>query len=193
MRSISTLLANFTQFPLSTAHVFNLINGTNMVLNVVVSLALARLKRSFERKNLIVFQFYHHGYWQHWQELSDSGCTTCHGYAVLKRRLCPGFFFVRTSRYLCFTNFWKTEFLPFSNWVFWKFEGFWAKNVWNCLFWAIFGENFHKFIVLELSFLTKTEFLQIFGIWVIEKTELSFSVLYKKKACFAIILVLTVE
>ena len=49
----------------------------------------------------------------------------------------PQFFqaiFVRTSRNLCFKNFWKTEFVPFWNWVFWKFEGFWAKNFWNCLF-----------------------------------------------------------
>ena len=51
-------------------------------------------------------------------------------------------FFVRTSRYLCFKDFWKTEFLPFWNWVFWKFEGLGSKNVWNCLYWAIFGENF---------------------------------------------------
>ena len=48
-------------------------------------------------------------------------------------------------------------------------------------FWAIFGENFHKSTVLELSFLAKTEFLKIFGIWVLEKSELSFSILYKKK------------
>ena len=105
-------------------------------------------------------------------------CPSVHTHPSTGTR--PGFFFVRTSRYLCFKNFWKTEFLPFWNWVFWKFEGFWAKNVWNCLFWAIFGENFHKSTVLELSFLAKTEFLKIFGIWVLEKSELSFSVLYKK-------------
>ena len=81
-----------------------------------------------------------------------------------------------------------TEFLG-KNWVFRDFLdlsfpkncGFW-KNFWNCLFWAIFGETFHKFPVLKLSFLAKTEFLEIFGIWVLEKPELSFLVLYKNEA-----------
>ena len=82
-----------------------------------------------------------------------------------------------------------------ENWVFAILELSFSKN------WRFLGKNylilffFKHFVVKllritlflgssELSFWAKTEFSVIFGIWVFENPELSFLVLYKKKACF---------
>ena len=86
-----------------------------------------------------------------------------------------------------------------ENWVFAILELSFSK------IWKFLAENslkisfFKQFLVkifrntlflrgLELSFQAKTEFFKIFGIWVFENLELSFSVLYKKKPVFILAL-----
>ena len=96
--------------------------------------------------------------------------------------------------YFCalFTPFMNHEFL--ENWVFAILElSFWIfgtefsqiLNFLGIFSWflvKIFGKT--QFLSgLKLSFWLKTEFFGIFGNWVFENPELSFLVLYKKKAC----------
>ena len=82
---------------------------------------------------------------------------------------------------------WKLSFCPLGT-EFQKIWGFFGEKFWNCLFWAIFGENFHKSTALELSFLVKTEFLKIFRISVLEKPATEFFCFVKKKAGVVLLL-----
>ena len=53
-------------------------------------------------------------------------------WAIMLYTLWPkknSFWMVRVARYLCFSHFWKTEFLHFWNWVSWNFGPSFAKLV----------------------------------------------------------------
>ena len=93
--------------------------------------------------------------------------------------------FVRSIRYLCFKNFWKTEFLPFWNWVFWKFK--------------VFGQKMSEIVFFE-QFLVKICINSMFWNWVFWdklsfliflgseflKTRAQFFGFVPKKACIVV-------
>ena len=89
--------------------------------------------------------------------------------------------FVRTSLYLCFKNFWKTEFLPFWNRVFSKFEDFWAKNVWNCIFEQFLVKIFINPLFWNWVFWQKLSFWRFLGSEFLKNQNWVFRFCTKKK------------